>query len=84
MEILFTSNVSMIKPESSWQRTSKGLLKTYVPEDWKLFVDSSRGSLKVCIFTQWKSVCISALSPFNYDERKVRGNEGSFGKDFLL
>ena len=59
-----------------------GLLKrldiqTYASEDWKLFVDSSRRSLKVCIFTQWKSV--RALVPLahsttmkeKYEETKV-------------
>ena len=52
--------------------------------DWWLFVDSSRRSLKCVLLHNENQYAFSALSPINYDKRKVWENKGSFGKKILL
>ena len=45
-------------------------VQQYDPQDWRLFIDSSKRIFKMCSSSQWQLIWISSSRPFNIPRRK--------------
>ena len=66
-QVVFCNNVSGLLKSMG--------LEVYKPEDWRLFIDSSKASMKAVLLhiTQWQSVWSSAPSTFRISKGNLCG-----------